>query len=170
MNTVAFFFVLLWGLNGWFQSVGSAPSCVSIYQWFSPKQRGSRYSIWGGSRNIGEGITWILTASLVSYFGWRAGFIGAGIAGVVASLIMFKLLKDRPQTYGMPDPGTAFEEGTEIKKADESKRNTPCANVHPEATCGMAYRSGLCGDVHLSLRHVFLGSAVPARAKRLLTD
>ncbi len=121
MNTVAFFFVLLWGLNGWFQSVGSAPSCVSIYQWFSPKQRGSRYSIWGGSRNIGEGITWILTASLVSYFGWRAGFIGAGIAGVVASLIMFKLLKDRPQTYGMPDPGTAFEEGTEIKKANDPK-------------------------------------------------
>ncbi|ELJ8548933.1 TPA: MFS transporter [Vibrio cholerae] len=121
MNTIAFFFVLLWGLNGWFQSVGSAPSCVSIYQWFSPKQRGSRYSIWGGSRNIGEGITWILTASLVSYFGWRAGFIGAGIAGVVASLIMFKLLKDRPQTYGMPDPGTAFEEGTEIKKANDPK-------------------------------------------------
>ncbi|ENM3953276.1 MFS transporter [Vibrio cholerae] len=121
MNTVAFFFVLLWGLNGWFQSVGSAPSCVSIYQWFSPKQRGSRYSIWGGSRNIGEGITWILTASLVSYFGWRAGFIGAGIAGVVASLIMFKLLKDRPQTYGMPDPSTAFEEGTEIKKANDPK-------------------------------------------------
>ncbi len=121
MNTGAFFFVLLGGLNGWFQSVGSAPSCVSIYQWFSPKQRGSRYSIWGGSRNIGEGITWILTASLVSYFGWRAGFIGAGIAGVVASLIMFKLLKDRPQTYGMPDPGTAFEEGTEIKKANDPK-------------------------------------------------
>ncbi|ENM3737862.1 MFS transporter [Vibrio cholerae] len=121
MNTVAFFFVLLWGLNGWFQSVGSAPSCVSIYQWFSPKQRGSRYSIWGGSRNIGEGITWILTASLVSYFGWRAGFIGAGIAGVVASLIMFKLLKDRPQTYGMPDPATVFDEGTEIKKANDPK-------------------------------------------------
>lgn len=50
-------------------------------------------------------------------------------------------------------------------KSQRSKRNTPCANVHPEATCGMAYRSGLCGDVHLSLRHVFLGSAVPARAK-----
>ncbi len=57
----------------------------------------------------------------MSYFGWRAGFIGAGIAGVVASLIMFKLLKDRPQTYGMPDPGTAFEEGTEIKKANDPK-------------------------------------------------
>ncbi|QTH11125.1 MFS transporter [Vibrio fluvialis] len=121
MNTVGFFFVLLWGLNGWFQSVGSAPSCVSLFQWFSPSQRGSRYSIWGGSRNIGEGITWILTASLVSYFGWRAGFIGAGIAAVVAALIMLKLLKDRPQTYGLPDPASAFGEEAEIKKASDPK-------------------------------------------------
>ena len=51
--TTSLLFMILWGLNGWFQSVGSAPSCVSIFQWFSPKQRGSVYSIWGGSRNIG---------------------------------------------------------------------------------------------------------------------
>ena len=115
-NTTALFLILLWGLNGWFQSVGSAPSCVSLFQWFSPKQRGSRYSIWGGSRNIGEGITWILTASLVSYFGWRAGFIGAGIAAIGAALCMFFVLKDRPQTYGLPDSATAFDEEPEFKK------------------------------------------------------
>lgn len=120
-NTTAFFFVLLWGLNGWFQSVGSAPSCVSLFQWFSPKQRGSRYSIWGGSRNIGEGITWILTASLVSYFGWRAGFIGAGIAAIAAAICMFFILKDRPQTYGLPDSATAFDEEPEIKKKNDPK-------------------------------------------------
>lgn len=121
MNSAAFFFVLLWGLNGWFQSVGSAPSCVSLFQWFSPKQRGTRYSIWGGSRNIGEGITWILTATMVSYFGWRAGFIGAGIAAVVAAFCMFFILRDRPQTYGLPDAATAFGEETEIKKANDPK-------------------------------------------------
>ncbi|MEJ2762784.1 MFS transporter [Photobacterium sp. MCCC 1A19761] len=121
MNSAAFFFVLLWGLNGWFQSVGSAPSCVSLFQWFSPKQRGSRYSIWGGSRNIGEGITWILTATMVSYFGWRAGFIGAGIAAVLAALCMFFVLRDRPQTYGLPDAATAFGEEPEIKKANDPK-------------------------------------------------
>ncbi|MCI9703414.1 MFS transporter [Vibrio parahaemolyticus] len=119
LNTTAFFFVLLWGLNGWFQSVGSAPSCVSLFQWFSPKQRGSRYSIWGGSRNIGEGITWILTASLVSYFGWRAGFIGAGIAAIAAAICMFFILKDRRQTYGLPDSATAFDEEPEIKKKND---------------------------------------------------
>lgn len=121
MNTTAFFFILLWGLNGWFQSVGSAPSCVSLFQWFSPKQRGSRYSIWGGSRNIGEGITWILTASMVSYFGWRAGFIGAGIAAVIAALCMFFVLRDRPQTYGLPDAATAFGEEPEFKKSNDPK-------------------------------------------------
>lgn len=120
-NSAGFFFVLLWGLNGWFQSVGSAPSCVSIYQWFSPKQRGSVYSIWGGSRNIGEAITWILTATVVSFFGWRAGFIGAGIAAVAAGFVMLLVLKDRPQTYGLPDPATAHGEEPEIKKTNDPK-------------------------------------------------
>ncbi|MCG9723283.1 MFS transporter [Shewanella sp. Isolate7] len=121
MNTATFFFILLWAMNGWFQSVGSAPSCVSIFQWFSPKQRGSVYSIWGGSRNIGEGITWILTATIVSFFGWRAGFVGAGIATFAAAIAMFFVLKDRPQTYGLPEPAVAYGEDAEIKKKVDPK-------------------------------------------------
>ena len=120
-STAGLFFVLLWGINGWFQSVGSAPSCVSIFQWFSPKQRGSVYSIWGGSRNIGEAITWILTATIVSFFGWRAGFIGAGIASLAAGIILLMLLKDRPRTYGLPDPATAFGEEAEFAKSSDPK-------------------------------------------------
>lgn len=121
MNTATFFFILLWAMNGWFQSVGSAPSCVSIFQWFSPKQRGSVYSIWGGSRNIGEGITWILTATVVSFFGWRAGFVGAGIATFAAAIAMYFVLKDRPQTYGLPEPAVAYGEDAEIKKKVDPK-------------------------------------------------
>ena len=80
------------------------------------KQRGSVYSIWGGSRNIGEAATPMITASIVSYFGWRAGFIGAGISGVLAAICMLFLLKDRPQSYGLPDPATAYGEESEIAK------------------------------------------------------
>ncbi len=121
LNTAGFFFVLLWGLNGWFQSAGSAPSSVSLFQWFSPKQRGSRYSTFGGAKFIGEGITWILTATLVSYLGWRAGFVGAGIAAITAALCMFFALKDRPQTYGLPDAATAFDEEPEVQKKSDPK-------------------------------------------------
>lgn len=119
MNTTAFFFVLLWAVNGWFQSVGSAPSCVSLFQWFPPSQRGSRYAIWGGSRNIGEAITWIITATMVSYFGWRAGFIGAGVAAMIAAICMLFVLKDRPQTYGLPSASDAFDEESETKNAGD---------------------------------------------------
>ena len=47
-------FVILWGLNGWFQSIGSAPSVVSICQWFSNRERGTRYGIWAGAMEDAE--------------------------------------------------------------------------------------------------------------------
>ncbi len=95
-------FVILWGLNGWFQSIGSAPSVVSICQWFSNNERGTRYGIWAGAHNIGEGLTFVGTAFLISLFGWRFGFIGPGIACVIVAGILFITLADRPQTYGLP--------------------------------------------------------------------
>ncbi|MDH3805035.1 MAG: MFS transporter, partial [Gammaproteobacteria bacterium] len=50
-------FAILWAFNGWFQSIGSAPSVVSICQWFSNRERGTRYGVWAGAHNIGEGLT-----------------------------------------------------------------------------------------------------------------
>ncbi len=96
------FFVLLWALNGWFQSIGSAPSVVSICQWFSNKERGTRYGIWAGAHNIGEGMTFVGTSFLISLLGWRWGFWGPGIICIFISIGMFLTLADRPQTYGLP--------------------------------------------------------------------
>src|SRR3989304_6813652 len=95
-------FVILWGLNGWFQSIGSAPSVVSICQWYSNKERGTRYGIWAGAHNIGEGLTFVASAFFVSYFGWQAGFIGPGIICIFVALVLYNTLADRPQTYGLP--------------------------------------------------------------------
>ncbi len=95
-------FMVLWLLNGWFQSIGSAPSVVSLCQWFSHKERGRRYGIWAGAHNLGEGLTFLGTAMIISYFGWRFGFIGPGIACVGMAVILFYNLGDRPQTYGLP--------------------------------------------------------------------
>ena len=95
-------FVILWGLNGWFQSIGSAPSVVSICQWFSNKERGTKYGIWAGAHNIGEGLTFVVTAFFISSFGWRAGFIGPGMVCIFVALVLYNTLADRPQTYGLP--------------------------------------------------------------------
>jgi len=101
-NSMFALFLLLWALNGWFQSIGSAPSVVALSHWFGRKERGTRYGIWSASHSIGEGITFAGTAFLVSLLGWRWGFFGPGLLGLIASLILYKTIADRPQTLGLP--------------------------------------------------------------------
>lgn len=95
-------FVGMWGINGWFQSVGSAPSAASLSQWFSARERGTRYGIWSCSHGIGEAFTFAVTAVLVATYGWRWGFWGPGLLGLAAGLVLTRTLADRPETYGLP--------------------------------------------------------------------
>lgn len=101
-NKTFYIFLVLWGINGWFQSMGSAPSGASLSQWFSNRERGTRYGLWSAAHSIGEGVTFAVTAVIVSYFGWRWGFWGAGGISLLVALVMFVTLADRPQTYGLP--------------------------------------------------------------------
>ena len=96
-------FAILWAINGWFQSMGSAPAVVSVTQWFSNKERGTYYGIWAASHNIGEGLTFIGTATVISIWGWRAGFIVPGAICFIVAIILSRTLQDRPETYGLPN-------------------------------------------------------------------
>nr|WP_159064958.1 MFS transporter [Thaumasiovibrio subtropicus] len=95
-------FVVLWGANGWFQSMGAAPAISSLTNWVPKKRMGTVYGWFSISHNIGEGLSFVCTALLVGAFGWRWGFIGAGIAAVVGSLFLYFMLSDKPETYGLP--------------------------------------------------------------------
>lgn len=65
MTNMFLVFAVLWGLNGWFQSMG-APACVvSLNRWYSSKERGTFYGFWSASHNLGEAITFITIALLV---------------------------------------------------------------------------------------------------------
>lgn len=97
-----YLFLVLWAVNGWFQSMGSAPSGASISQWFSNKERGTRYGIWSTAHSLGEGATYLVTAVIIAAWGWQWGFWTAGLAGIAVALILFRTLADRPQTYGLP--------------------------------------------------------------------
>lgn len=73
-------FAVLWGISGWFQSIGAASCVVGLSRWFTDKQRGSFYGFWSASHNIGEAMTFIVVASIVSAFGWRYGFLGQDLS------------------------------------------------------------------------------------------
>lgn len=97
-------FILLWGLSGWFQSMGSASCVVGLTRWYSDKQRGSYYGFWSASHNIGEAFTFIVVASLVSALGWRYGFIGSGLIGIIGVILIWIFFHDSPQSEGLPSP------------------------------------------------------------------
>lgn len=104
-NTLFVVFLALWAMNGWFQSIGSAPSVVALSHWFGRKERGTRYGIWSASHSIGEGLTFAGTAALVSAWGWRWGFLGPGLVCLAAALVLYHTIADRPQTFGLPSIG-----------------------------------------------------------------
>jgi OPA family sugar phosphate sensor protein UhpC-like MFS transporter len=94
--------VVLWGLNGWFQSFGAPGGVVAMTNWFSNRERGRAYGVWSTAHSIGEGLTFLGVGFLVSVAGWRAGFWGPGLIGIVTAIGCYLLIQDRPRTLGLP--------------------------------------------------------------------
>jgi len=93
----------LWLLNGYFQGVGAATCVRGLTQWFSRGERGRVYGFWSGAHSAGELLTLVVTAAVIAHSGWRAGFIGPGVACVCFALLAALVLKDRPEAYGLPE-------------------------------------------------------------------
>ncbi len=102
------FFAICWGVNGWVQSMGAPSSVVSLSRWYKDKERGSFYGFWSTSHNIGEAITYILTAVVASYFGWQWGFRAAAIVGVLGALMIAIFFHDTPESKGLPTVNEDF--------------------------------------------------------------
>lgn len=108
LTSTFIFFAICWGVNGWVQSMG-APSCVvSLSRWYKDSERGSFYGFWSTSHNIGEALTYILTAVVVSYFGWHWGFKTAAIIGIIGAIIIFIFFHDTPESKGLPPVNLDF--------------------------------------------------------------
>jgi OPA family sugar phosphate sensor protein UhpC-like MFS transporter len=101
-STILWVSVLLWSLNGWFQGFGAPTGAVALTTWFSNRERGRMYGIWSTAHAIGEGLTFVGVAGLVTLWGWRAGFWGPGVLCIVVAGVLYLVMQDRPQTFGLP--------------------------------------------------------------------
>jgi len=98
----ALLFAVLWGINGYAQSMGAPASVVGLARWFNNRERGTYYGIWCTSHNLGEALTFVLTSLIVSSFGWRWGFAGASLFGFAGVALAWTLYRDSPQSQGLP--------------------------------------------------------------------
>ena len=95
-------FALLWGINGWVQSMGSAPGVISLSRWFPQSKRGSYYSLFSTSPYIGEFISYNVLALVVGWLGWQSGFIVAAVAGLIGTALIMFFVSDTPESKGLP--------------------------------------------------------------------
>jgi OPA family sugar phosphate sensor protein UhpC-like MFS transporter len=77
---------------------------VALSNWWTKEERGRYFGIWSTAHAWGEGATYLIVAALVSWLGWRAGFIAPAVVCTAASVLVYKWYQDRPASRGLPAP------------------------------------------------------------------
>ena len=95
-------FAVMWGLNGWSQSMGAAPAIISLSRWYPLKERGTYYGFFSASHNLGEFFSFLFVGSIVTFAGWQAGFVRLGDSGAIGVVVILLMLHDTPESKGLP--------------------------------------------------------------------
>ena len=111
-----FVFALVWGINGYCQSMGAPPAVISLSRWFPLNRRGTFYSILSATPYLGKSLSVYALGVIVAWIGWEYGFIFSAIAGVIGSAIVLLFVSDTPESCGLPSVQELS--GEEVLKTD----------------------------------------------------
>ncbi|RYG74421.1 glycerol-3-phosphate transporter [Lentibacillus lipolyticus] len=109
-STVTIMFIMLF-INGWVQGMGWPPSGRVLAHWFSVSERGTKTSVWNVAHNVGGGLMAPLAIAGVSiittyfganFIGFEGVFILPALVAIVIAVIAFLLIRDTPQSVGLP--------------------------------------------------------------------
>ena len=68
-------FAVMWGVNGWSQSMGAPPAIIALSRWYPLSKRGTYYGFFSASHNLGEFLSFLFVGAVVGFFGWQWGFV-----------------------------------------------------------------------------------------------
>ncbi len=103
VSILLWFLAFLWGVNGWFQSMGFPPIAKNLSYWFANKERGVKWSLWSSSHEVGTYLSVILSGFLITKYGWESVFYVPAIMAMVFCYFFYKNLQDKPASIGLPD-------------------------------------------------------------------
>ena len=123
-----FIITVLWGINGYVQSMLWSPGMALLANWWPSNKRGFAT----GFANAFSGLGSVVTAFAVSFSyvllpnnGWRSAFIGSAIVMLAVAAIYPFFAKEKPSRIGLPeyvDPNQAVESNdNELQEVIEKK-------------------------------------------------
>lgn len=101
-------------LVGWFNGMGWPPCGRVMTHWFSQKERGTWMAVWNCAHNVGGGLVGPMATYGATWFGamlygsneqlyFLAGtYIFPAATAILIAIIAFCLLRDTPQSCGLP--------------------------------------------------------------------
>ncbi|MHA1979357.1 MAG: MFS transporter [Candidatus Hodarchaeales archaeon] len=103
-NGLVWMMILLWGMNGFFQAMGWAPSVKTVANWYPAEERGRWSSRLGTSYQVGGAASWILATFIIATLGldWRFAFWVAGAIMLVSGVHMYLRVRNAPEEVGLP--------------------------------------------------------------------
>jgi len=94
--------VIIWGINGYFQSTGWSPSIKALANWFPARRRGKVAGLFATSPGVGTICAWLVSAFLVEHLGWRYAFYLPAALAILAGAAFPILCRNSPEDIGLP--------------------------------------------------------------------
>ena len=97
---------ILWGFNGYFQSMLWSPGMALLANWWPGHRRGFATGLANGFSGLGQvcaALAVSLSIIILPGFGWKAGFIIPAAIMILTGIIYLFFIKDSPKKIGLKD-------------------------------------------------------------------
>ncbi|MEO6521868.1 MAG: glycerol-3-phosphate transporter [Mucilaginibacter sp.] len=101
-SSITIMFIVLF-VNGWFSGMGWPPCGRVVVHWFSIKERGRVMSVWNLAHNVGGALMGrVVALGFLLFATWQSRLYFPGIVALAFAFIAFLLIRDTPQSCGLP--------------------------------------------------------------------
>ena len=114
------FFVLIWGTNAYFQSMGWLSLVPIMARWYARQETGRTMGVMSLSYQLGDFIARSSAALLIVALGWHGLFWVHSALLALLGLALLAFLKPSPAGFDLPE--TKSEPATDVSARAEAKR------------------------------------------------
>lgn len=93
--------LVTWLMVGYTQAMGFGSTCKLYTEWFPVKNRGKVLGFQEGMQSLTTAIVPIVTAIVITKWGWRSGFMIPVIPLFIVGLLSYMIIKNRPSDVGL---------------------------------------------------------------------
>lgn len=116
--------IILWGLNGYVQSMVWGPMIKTLSFWFENNQRGKIATAISTSMVGGYFLAWGLVGVVIGKSNWNWAFWLPGICILIYAVIWFLFLKDKPEDVGFKSPNEEITSSKNIQNNEDKTNNS----------------------------------------------